>query len=465
MTEKIRDIECEQALLGGLLHHNSAVNRVATFLHPEHFSEPLHQRVYESIVRAVRAGRLASAVTLKHEFGDDKALAELGGTEYLVGMMSVSMGSATPFENMGRLIFDLAFRRHMIDVARELQLRASQVALDESAETLARYAERVVNDAVDTISGASSERFASVRNFAAAAVRSVTDPQAAHAVPYGLSALDDIVGGLRPKELTIVGARPGMGKTAFAGHLALSAAKAGHRVAFFSMEMSGQAIGLRLLTAEAFATGTAIAYEALRKGQMKPGEDATLFEAEGSLSQLPIDIHEGRGLTPAGIVMATKRLRDVHALTKHPVGLVIVDHLQKIKPDRDLRGNKVGEMTEISDALQKMAGTLDLPVVALSQLNRQVEGQGNDRRPELSHLRESGSIEQDADVVLLLYRHAYYVRKREPSPPGTAEHAEWHAEWLAHKHKLDIHVAKHRNGAEGRCTVYFDAPSSALRNL
>jgi replicative DNA helicase len=151
------------------------------------------------------------------------------------------------------------------------------------------------------------------------------------------------------------------------------------------------------------------------------------------------------------------RLRD----SAHPLGLIVVDHLQKLRPEREMRGNKVAEMTEISDALQKMAGALDVPVVALSQLNRAVEGRA-DRKPELSDLRESGAIEQDADLVLLLFREAYYVKKREPHP-ASAEWSDWHAEWLRCRHALDIHLAKQRNGQEGHVRAYFDGASSGIR--
>jgi replicative DNA helicase len=176
---------------------------------------------------------------------------------------------------------------------------------------------------------------------------------------------------------------------------------------------------LRLITAHAFAQGKHVAYDAARRLQNRQRE------------------------------------------SEHPLGLVLVDHIQKIRPERDMRCNKVAEMTEISDALQKMAGTLDVPVVALSQLNRAVEGRA-DRRPELSDLRESGAIEQDADIVLLLFREAYYVKKREPHE-ASGEWSDWHAEWLRCRHALDIHLAKHRNGQEGHVRALFDGPSSGIR--
>jgi replicative DNA helicase len=241
----------------------------------------------------------------------------------------------------------------------------------------------------------------------------------------------------------------------------LSAAKAGHAVAFFSMEMAAAAVTLRLIAATAFAQGACVAYDAARRGQLRGEEARALYAAEGALRALPLYVHEGRTLTPSGLFLAARRIKNRLSETATPLGLVVVDHIQKIRPERDCRGNKVAEMTEISDALQKMAGALDVPVVALSQLNRAVEAR-SERRPELSDLRESGAIEQDADLALLLYREAYYVKKREPHP-NAVEWNDWHAEWLRCRNVLDVHVAKQRNGQEGHVRAFFDGASSGIR--
>jgi replicative DNA helicase len=292
-------------------------------------------------------------------------------------------------------------------------------------------------------------------------VRAATGPEGEAAVLFGLAGLDELTGGMRAKELIIVGARPGMGKTAFAGHLALAAAGQGRAVAFFSMEMAAAAVTLRLIAAQAFADGRSLSYEAARRGRLKAHEELAMFESEGRLRHMPLYVHEGRGLAPSGILTAAKRMQNKLRHTSAPLGLIVVDHIQKIRPERDMRGNKVAEMTEVSDALQRMAGALAVPVVALSQLNRAVEGRP-DRKPELSDLRESGAIEQDADLVLLLYREAYYVKKREPRP-AAPEWNDWHAEWMRCRHALDIHAAKHRNGQEGHVRVHFDGASSGIR--
>ncbi len=453
------DIETEQQLLGDLLMFNEHVERLVGFLDGRHFAEPLHGRIFDAIVRAARGGQAASPFTLRCQFDADEAMAALGGARYLASLAAMARECTDPM-TWAAALHALSFRRNLISVAREIQDAAQSAPIEYDAEKIADLAERMMAEATAGSSPASSERFRAVGDIAGEVAREATGPKGAPSVLFGLSGLDELTGGLRAKELIIVGARPGMGKTAFAGHLGLTAARQGHAVAFFSMEMSAPAVTLRLLAATAFADGQAFAYEAARKGALTAEQELVLFESEARLRQLPLYVHEGRGLTPTGVMLAAKRMQNKLRHTPAPLGLIIVDHIQKIRPERDMRGNKVAEMTEVSDALQKMAGTLNVPVVALSQLNRAVEGRA-DRKPELSDLRESGAIEQDADLVLLLFREAYYVKKREPHP-SAPEWSDWQAEWMRCRAALDIHVAKQRNGQEGHVRVRFDGPSSGL---
>lgn len=455
------DIDLEQQLLGYLLLCNEELDKLIGKLEPEHFADPVHQRIYDAVVTAVQAGQTASAFTLKNEFEDDRALKPIGGASYLAVLSGQARHCADPLA-WAKIIKGMAFRRNLIQAAREVQDMAQNASVDFGPEKVAEEAERMMLEATSWASPTRIDRFRAVGDVARDVLSQITGPKGEPSVLFGLHGLDSAVGGMRAKELIIVGARPGMGKTAFAAHVARMAARQGHGVGFFSMEMSAPAVTLRLVTAEAYDNGISVAYEAARRSQLTSDEQEALFRAEVDLAQLPLRIHEGRGLTPAGIALAARRLQTEMAATPNPLGLIIIDHLQKIRPDRDCRGNKVAEMTEISDALQKMAGALSVPVVALSQLNRSVEARGGEKRPELSDLRESGSIEQDADVVLMLYREAYYLKKSEPAPTDPA-YNDWYAKWLGSRHKLDIHIAKQRNGPEGRCTVHFDAPSSAIR--
>jgi len=454
------DVLAEQQLLGALLIDNACAEGVIQLLQPEHFVEPLHARIYDAIGRAVKGGQLASPVTLRAQFELDAGMKQVQGTQYLAELAASARDCLDPLA-WARMLSGLAFRRTLILAAREIQDTAFSAGVEVDAGKIADVAERLLSAATEGASSAGCERFRAVGDIAAEVTAALTGPEAQRGVTFGIAALDELTGGMRAKELVIVGARPGMGKTAFGGHVALAAARSRHAVAFFSMEMAAAAVTLRLCAAAAFAQGRHVAYDAARRGRLNEAEAQALFEAEAGLRDLPLYVHEGRTLTPSGLFLAARRMQKRLAQTASPLGLVIVDHIQKIRPERDCRGNKVAEMTEISDALQKMAGALDVPVVALSQLNRMVEARA-ERRPELIDLRESGAIEQDADLVLLLYREAYYVKKREPHA-ASPEWADWHAEWLRCRNALDVHVAKQRNGQEGHVRAFFDGPSSAIR--
>lgn len=456
------DLDVEMQLLGLLLLWNEGLDKLIGNLEPEHFAEHAHGRIYAAIVATVRSGQTASAFTLKNEFEADHALKVVGGATYLAVLSSHARHCADVVA-WAKVIKGMAFRRNLIQVAREIQDMAQNAGVEFDSEKIAEHAERMMVEATSDASPTATDRFRPVSEVARDVVKQVTGPKGEPSALFGLHGLDEAIGGMRAKELIIVGARPGMGKTAFAAHVARMVARQGHGVGFFSMEMAAPAVTLRLITAEAYDNGQRVAYEAARRSALNAEDQEAMFRAEADLAQLPLRIHEGRGLTPTGISLAARRLQNEMRNTAHPLGLIIIDHIQKIRPDRDMRGNKVAEMTEISDGLQKMAGTLNIPVIALSQLNRLVETRGGDKRPELSDLRESGSIEQDADVVLLLYREAYYVKKAEPARTDNA-YNDWFSKWEACRHKLDIHIAKQRNGPEGRCTVHFDAPSSALKD-
>lgn len=455
------DIQIEQQLLGALLLNNDVGARIFGELLPGHFADSLHQRIYDAIESAVKAGGIASAFTLKNEFEADEDMKAVGGATYLAQLTIEGRNCLDP-PFWARTIKSMSFRRALVEAARQIESAALEAPLEYDAERMAEMAEEYIGTVSRVEVGKSTlQTFQSVGSVASRVLTSLLADKPEPTVKLGLAGVDDIIGGVRPGELIIVGARPGMGKTALAAHIAKAAAKQGAGVAFFSMEMSAEAIALRLATSEAYECGWKIAYESARKGNLPSDQAQALLQCEGRLRQLPLYLHEGRNLTPSGIYMAARRAQTT--LRNHaPLGLIVVDHIQKIRPERDMRGNKVAEMTEVSDALQKMAGQLGVPVVALSQLNRAVEGR-TDKRPELSDLRESGSIEQDADIVLLLYREAYYVNKKRPHPTSP-EYGLWQAEMLRCEHVLDVQIAKHRNGREGSVRVYFDGPSSALKD-
>lgn len=456
------DLDIEQQLLGELMLYNHKLDHVASYLEPHHFAEPLHGRIYHAIRQAIGAGITASPLTLRNELEADEPMKAVGGVAYLASLCVAARGCAD-VATWGRAVHSYAFRRRVVEAANDIATAARDASVEFTPEKIADYAERLIQITTAEASPNAAERFKTVGDVSADVLRALDREASQGTAKFHLRELDDATGGMRPGELIIIGARPGMGKTAVAAHIAQANARAGVGVGFFSMEMSAEAVTLRILTSLAFRRDRGDgnpAYEAARRGTLSQAHKDELYALEGVLAAVPLRIHEGRGLTPSGILVAAKRLKNELEAAGTPLGLILVDHLQKIRPDRALNGNKVGEMTEISDALQKMAGTLHVPVIGLSQLSRASEKR-DDRRPELSDLRESGSIEQDADMVLMLYREAYYLKKKEPAP-FTPAHDDWFGDWIKHKHKLEIQIAKQRNGPEGKHEVFFDAPSSAL---
>lgn len=467
------DLELEQQLLGSLLMFPEAVEPVAAILKPHEFAEALHCRIYAAILAATRSGIPASAFTLKGQFDQDPAIRSLG-VNYLASLCGVAVHCLDPVA-WARQVHSLAFRREIIQAAQEIQAAATDSSIEFGPEKIAEYAEHLLTSVTADASPSSFDRFKPFDTVAAGVLEAIGSPEGEKTIPFGISSIDQATGGMRRGEFVVIGARPGMGKTAVGAHIAKAAAQAGHAAAFFSMEMGADAISLRLLTGMAFrryrdAHGEWVvpddvpAYEAARRRTLSERQMSALFKLGGELAGIPLHIHEGRGLSPNQITLAAKRLRNELRAKGSDLALVVVDHLQKVKPDRQLSGNKVGEMTEITDALQKLAGNENLAVIGLSQLSRASEKR-DDKRPQISDLRESGSIEQDADLILMLYREAYYLSKDERSRPGSPGHTEWTNEWHEKRNKLEIALVKHRNGPEGIHEVFFHAPSSWIGEL
>lgn len=462
------NLDLEQQLLGSLLMFNEPIEAISAILKPHEFAEALHGRIFASMLSATQAGMPVSPFTLNADFDHDAGMRSLG-VNYFAQLCGLARHCGDPVQ-WARQIHNLAFRREIIGAAQEITAAATDSSIEFGPEKIAEYAEHLLTSVTADASPSSFDRFNAFENVAAGVLKSIGSPEGEATIPFGIGPVDAATGGMRRGEFIVIGARPGMGKTAVAAHIALRAAQSGTPVAFFSMEMGADAISLRLLTSLAFrryraADGewhvpdSVAAYESARRRTLKPEQAQSLFALETELAGIPLHIHEGRGLSPNQITLAAKRLRNELRAKGQDLGLVIVDHLQKVRPDRTLNGNKVGEMTEITDALQKLAGNEKLAVIGLSQLSRASEKRDN-KRPELSDLRESGSIEQDADVVLMLYREAYYLNKDERSRPGAIGHGDWRNEWREKKHLLEIARVKQRNGPEGIDEVFFHAPSS-----
>ena len=471
---KPSNLEIEQQLIGRMLLEPATIAPVLVVLGRSDFAEALHARIFAAIEETTNAGNVASIFTLRADFAEDPAIKSLGNVNYFAELVALARHCLDPIL-WAREIKSLAFRRRLIGAARDIEDAATHAASDFKPEQLSGYAETILTSITSDATEGRRGKFEQIGDVAGRVLQSLGEKAAPNAIPFGLAALDGATGGMRPGEFIVIGARPGMGKTAVGAHIAKAAAEAGHAAAFFSMEMGAEAVTLRLLTSYAFRryrdTGglwavpnDVPAYEAARRHDLAEAQILALCGHEKRLREIPLNIHDGRGLTPSGIVLSAKRLKTELKAVGLSLDLVVVDHLQKIKPERSLNGNRVGEMTETTDALQKLAGDEQIAVVALSQLSRANEKR-DDKRPQLADLRESGSIEQDADMVLMLYREAYYLSKDERSRPSAKGHHEWTNEWHEKKHLLEIAITKQRNGPEGVHEVFFHAPSSWVGDL
>ena len=466
-----QNIEAEAALLGALMIDNRLVEDVQLRLKPHHFFEPLHGRIYEAVLRMTDKNMVANPVTLKPIFEADEAIREVGGTGYLA-QLTGSGAAVIGARDFAAQIYDLALLRALVGVGRDMVENAMDTSEDvapleqiERAETeLYRVAEQGGNES-------------KVKSFGEATRLALEQAEKAlnsgghlSGITTGLDGINAKIGGLHKSDLSILAGRPGMGKTSLATNIAFACAQrfvrdqedgidpaksAGAPVAFFSLEMSADQLATRIL-----AEQSNISSENLRMGKISQQEFRSLARAAGELSTLPLYIDDTPGLTIAALRARARRLK-----RQKGIGMIVVDYLQLLsgsgRPGSN--DNRVQEISEISRGLKQLAKELDLPVMALSQLSRAVE-QREDKKPMLSDLRESGSIEQDADIVMFVYREDYYVAAREPKIPKDGDDAkiyEAHETWQRDMERVhgmaDLIVAKQRHGATGKVRMRFDA--------
>jgi replicative DNA helicase len=471
------NIEAEQALLGAILINNEAYHRVAEYLRPEHFYEPVHGRIYATIVRLIERGRLADPITLKVAFEDDEALRELDGAQY-IARLARAAESIINAEDYGRLLHDLALKRGLIYVGEEVVNKAYDPSLPESGREQIEAAEQRLFRLVQE-----GDLEGDLREFPPVLTKALNIIEAAFhqkahvtGVPTGLIDLDDKLGGLQPSDLVIIAGRPSMGKTALAVTIAANAAAeraagpmaeglegGNYTVGFFSLEMSAEQLATRLLSAQA-----EIPSDDLRRGRFKDTDFARIVQASQKLASFPLYIDD----TPA-ISIAALRTRARRMKRRRGLSLLVVDYLQLVQPvQKTNQTNRVQEIAEITQGLKAIAKELNVPVLALSQLSRAVE-QREDKRPMLSDLRESGTIEQDADVVMFVYRDEYYLERRQPrpsieetedSPRYKAAHEEWVTKMKKSKGLTDLIIAKQRNGPIGSLKLAFDPGRGRFEN-
>ncbi|MEL6237406.1 MAG: replicative DNA helicase [Pseudomonadota bacterium] len=461
------NLEAEAAFLGAVLIDNRVIEELRTPIRPQHFFEPLHGRIYEKILKAVDLNRTASPVTLRPQFEGDPALKELGGPSYLAKLTANGAGLLAPHE-LAQQIYDLALLRELVSVGRGLV----EGALDTSdtVQPMDRIAEAEadlfrVAEGAETGSEASSFRDAALTaiKMAEAAMNS---GGGLSGKTTGLDTLNRKVSGLHDSDLIILAGRPGMGKTSLATNIAFNCAEAhlawqheggeynyGAPTAFFSLEMSADQLATRILAEQA-----EISSEALRSGKLSREEFQKLSFASQRLAELPLFIDDTPALTIAALRNRARRLK-----RRHDIGLIVVDYLQLLQGSGRANDNRVNEISEISRGLKTLAKELSVPVIALSQLSRAVE-QREDKRPMLSDLRESGSIEQDADMVWFVYREDYYLEAIKPdfptenSPPEAVEkYRTWEDTYNEKRGKASVNVAKQRHGSTGNVPLLFQS--------
>ncbi len=469
------NIEAEAAFIGAVLIDNRVIEELATPLKPGHFFEPVHQRVYERILTLLDRNAVVTPVTLKPYFEADEALKQLGGVAYLARLTADGQGLLAPREFAGQ-IYDLALLRELITVGRNLV----ESALDTS-ESLApmeqiEEAEAALFKVAEGASGMSEAQSFGMATHKALGMIETAINSGGHVsgITTGLTSVNEKIGGLHNSDLLILAGRPGMGKTALATNIAFNAADrllrdraegiaktVGAGVAFFSLEMSSDQLATRILAEQA-----GISSEALRMGKISREDFQKLSFASQRLAELPLYIDDTPALSIAALRTRARRLK-----RRHDIGMIVVDYLQLLQGSGRATDNRVNEISEISRGLKTLAKELDVPVIALSQLSRAVE-QRDDKRPQLSDLRESGSIEQDADIVLFVYREDYYVGAKEPKRPVESDDAkthEAHAAWAAEMERVfglaELIVAKQRHGSTGKVRLKFEPKITRFSDL
>src|SRR6201993_83922 len=464
------NIEPEQSLLGAILVNNDAFYRVSDFLEPKHFFETVHQKIYETASSLIRMGKVATPVTLKTFFPADADILGMTVSQYLA-RLAAEATTIINAQDYGRTIYDLSLRRDLIGIGEDMVNVAFDAPVDFAPRAQIEDAERKRAEFAEPGRyDGGFQRFSQAMKIALdMAAKAFQRDGKLSGIATGLRDLDNKMGGLQPSDLIIVAGRPGMGKTALATNIAYNVAKA-HRaevqadgtmksvnggiVGFFSCEMSAEQLATRIL-----AEQTSIASSMIRRGGISEADFEKIRNYSIELQSLPLYVDETGGLAISQLTARARRLKRQKGLD-----LIVVDYIQLLQGSgKKGNDNRVQEVTEITTSLKALAKELNVPIIALSQLSRQVESR-DDKRPQLSDLRESGSIEQDADVVMFVYREEYYLRNREPRP-GTDEYFKWQTEMEAALGRAEVIIGKQRHGPTGTVELQFDASVTRFGDL
>ena len=453
------NIEAEQAVIGSILVSNDIFDDVSFIIDNKKFYDPVHQKIFAAIENLISKGMLANPITLKNYFENDNSLAELEGHEYLVKLTKFSTTIRQAIE-YSKIVYDMHIRRELIKISETMTENASNKILDLPGNKIIENSERLLFDLAEKGSlNTSFIKFDQALNYTIEmASNAFKNEEGIVGVPTGLTDLDDRLGGMHNSDLLIIAGRPSMGKTALATNIAFHAAKklqekgTKSSIAFFSLEMSSEQLSTRIL-----AEQSRIKSNDIRRGRISEEQFDKFIETSKNISELPLYIDETPAISIAAMSNRARRIKRLYGLD-----LVVVDYIQLMSA-ANTRDGRVQEISEITKGLKALAKELSVPVLALSQLSRAVEHR-DIKKPQLSDLRESGSIEQDADVVMFVYREAYYLEKLEPRP-ATVEHAEWQAKMNEVSNLAEIIIGKQRHGPTGNINVEFEAMFTKFRDI
>ncbi len=463
------NIEAEQALLGAMLVNNDAYYVVHDFLKPDHFFEPLHREIFAKTSEMIRMGKIANPVTIKTFLAAGDKVGDLTVAQYLA-RLAAEATTIINASDYGRAIYDLAIRRSLIRIGEDVVNIAFDAPLDMEPKSQIEDAERRLFELAET--GRYDGGFQSFTDAVTLAVEMATAAKdrdgGLSGVSSGIHGLDQRMGGLQPSDLIILAGRPAMGKTSLATNIAFNIAAAyepaeqadgsfkaknGGVVGFFSLEMSAEQLATRIISEQ-----TEISSSKIRRGNINDQELVKLIACSETMQRLPLYIDQTGGISIAQLSARARRLKRQRGLD-----VMIIDYVQLMQGSTRSQGNRVQEITEITTGLKALAKELNVPIVALSQLSRQVESR-DDKRPQLSDLRESGSIEQDADVVMFVYRDEYYLANREPKP-GSDDHLKWEQQLNEARGKADVIIAKQRHGPTATVPLAFQAEYTRFTDL
>ena len=455
------NLEAEQALIGSVLVNNDVIDEVSSFIKPSIFYDPAHVKIYEVIENLNNKGMIANPITLKNYFEKDNMLNEVGGTEYLVKLTRFS-GSTKQAIDYAKIIHEMYLRRELVSISEKLSYDTLNANTQEQdAENIIESTEKSLFNLAER--GSFSQSFIEFKKAIDKTIEMATlamkSDRGIVGVPTGLTDLDQKLGGLHKSDLIILAGRPSMGKTALATNIAYNAAQnilsrqEKSSVAFFSLEMSSEQLSTRILSEQA-----RIKSDSIRQGNVTEEEINRYIETSRNIYNLPLFIDETPAITIATLSNRARRIKRLNGLS-----LIVVDYIQLMRSSSNKNDGRVQEISEITQGLKAIAKELSVPVLALSQLSRAVE-QRDDKQPQLADLRESGSIEQDADVVMFVYREAYYLERKQPKL-GSIEHAEWQSKMNDVNGLADIILGKQRHGPTGTIKVEFEGIYTKFKDL